>query len=111
VRAKEPPVRRGNSGGEAFCYLGLIRARPSLSRLLAMLPPERREQAASLIGSCAELSDLELRNKLAELRFAEAEDLRRRVNVPPGASLERLNPVLRRWLEGKAEKGDGREDH
>jgi hypothetical protein len=95
----------------AFCYFGLIRGRETVSRIVAMLPPERAEQAESIILGCAERSDLELRNKLAELRFSESEDLRRRLRVPPAVRLEQLNPVLRRWLEWKVENGDGREDH
>src|SRR5690349_12650203 len=99
------------ASGEALCYFGLIRGRDVLPRVLAMLPPERRKQAQTIIQDSAELSDLELRNKLAELRFFEAENLRRRLKVPPGVSIASVNPVLRRWLEWEVENGDGRQDH
>jgi hypothetical protein len=76
-----------------------------------MLPEPRRERVAGLIEKRRGMPDLANRKNLAELRSAEADDLRRRLELPPSARLERLSPPLRRWLESKVEIGDGREDH
>jgi hypothetical protein len=88
---------------EAFCYFGLLRSRETLKQIASMLPDARRNAVLACIESSGAVADSELRKRLAAIRQAQGEELRRRLVVPEGVCLERLSPVLRRWLEAKAE--------
>jgi hypothetical protein len=99
------------SSGEVFCYFGLLRSREELDRIVAMLPDTRRDAALALIRDCDRVPDSELRKRLATVRQAQAEEFRRRVALPQGASLEGLSQVLRWWLESKVGNGNGPEDY
>lgn len=96
---------------DTFVYFGRLRDPELTSRLLNLLPPDRRDRRQVLLQQTSDLPEAELRSRLKRLRESE---WRRRWSVADrraGGRLRALPLRVQSWIWRRAEESHGREDH
>lgn len=96
---------------QAFCLVGILKARDSLERVTNLLPPDRREIVLRLAREFSNLTSHELRKKLLALRESAVLQSNTRLTAELGARWQELPPFLQCWLRQAMPLIHGNEDH
>ena len=96
---------------EAFCLIGLLKARKSLECVTNLLPPARREIVLRLATEFSNLPTHEIRGKLAAVREAAVLQAKSHLTEELGTGWRELPPLLQCWIAQAAPRTHGNQDH